>query len=861
MSAGAWGATIFAGAFVVAGAAAASRFAETTPRDPYVEHLRERIAALRPAVERELGAPIPGPIRVVVDTRRAFAELDDAETREILTSVDGEPPRPSKKSADEPPRESIGILACVDAAGTIHVCRQELEGAPSDADSDVARLLGGSGRSAGYDADQVDRTLVHELVHVYDTRAFGAWAYLLGARDRSDLLARQAVLEGHAEAVAKRVTGHPAVPDDAASAALFERLSQTYALFENDARVARAVFRYRQGDRFFESVLPRLGRDEAVRRAFAEPPTLLQIARPETWPLDRAPDAGTDALLRRARSWLDEEWESADCGPLPPDSFLELLRTATAERRRAAEDALLEVQRIETKGAALWNSVRGHLVAARDAAGARSLYDAWIEAARARDVLVPSDPKLEGKRVLRSAWSDGDVDGRPAAFASRMYAGAGVSDYFAEDAVVVRSGRYVLELRLIDDPGADRAVGRLARRLLALIAPATENAVADSWDARWRVAADPRSATERIRPLLADADADVRHAALSNLLRRGATIADERARLRKDPDPLVRLAALTWSPPDKDAPQEDLLAATRDADPWVAAGGFFATRARFDDLPDEAIEAGLRRPEGAVRRQAAGVLANHDARSADAAKTLALVRLAIADDDPCVRMRGVGPLLHLPSGTAGLAETFAALLAGADEHLRTSASIDLSIREAVPGLATALILVLDDPDLRDNAVVAVAKLGKDAAAAAPSLRRIADPTHGSKDAAIRLRALAALGAVTDDRSEIVAEMRRLFASGTEADAAIAAAALEMIGDAEIELVPELTAALRLRHRGVALQVLDALVRIGAPAACALPTIDGLIARDDPVVARAARSAAVALRRSAERSPASGTDRR
>ena len=839
---------ILVAALVVAGATAALLWSRAT-RDPYVTLLEERIDALLPAVERELGASVPGRIRVVVSTREELGELLARERRDLLRAIEGEPPGGKADAAADVVWTVHGLVGSVDEDGTIHVCREELEGAPhADLLGAIIDSVRGAREVQG--PEVLDAVLVHELVHVVQVRALGFWAYLRGARHRSDLLARCAVVEGHAEVVTARVTGSAltVAAETAEQRAASASLSELYAWFELDTEPQRILFPYLAGRVFVESAIARLGRDDAVRRLFDEPPSLLQVANPESWPGPRAPDAGTDAMLRHMRRWLDTEWKETNCEPLPPALFLRLLGPAGAATQEAAADALLEAQRIEARGAVLWNALRGHLVAARDEAGARRLHDAWVEAARARDALVPKDPKLRGSRVLESTWSEAEIDGRQVALATRRYR---ATYHLLEHAVAVRRGRYVLELRLVDDPGGAQAVMRLARRLIACVVDAPEESGPDApgWEARWRFASDPRSAVEPLRRLLTDADPDVRHAAFWILLRRGGLSADERDRGRRDADPLVRLTALTGCASGEEPNADDLLAAIGDEDPWVAAGAWFAAKAHHlgDTVPGEEIAHALRRPEVIVRRAASRFL-DYPSRGEDQER-LALARTALADDDGGVREHGGQALFSLPAETPALGETFADLLSGADEDLRRGALIHLSIRDGVPGTVAALIPFLEDEKHAEDAIEALGKLRNEALPAVPTLRRIADESERAGDTSRRLDALVALAGITGQRSEVLGVVRDFLATGTDEEAGLAAGVLEDLGTAAAaDLVPELAKRLKSDDRLLVLMILGVLEDLGDAAAPALLEIEPLFASADLVVSARARQASDAIRK-------------
>jgi hypothetical protein len=812
-------------------------------RDPYVAHLEERIAALLPAVERELGATVPGPIRVVVSTREELGALFARENRDLMRAIEGEP----RGSAPTPPDDSKCsvdfVLGCVDVEGTIHVCREELEGAPRQSlDGKLSDLLDGPGDVWG--PEVLDWTLAHELVHVWQVRAPDAEGYLRSARHRSDLLARRAVMEGQAEAVTSRVMGRerPTAHRETEQLAVLARATQIYEQFEITGQALQPSFPYVQGRVFVESAIARLGRNEALRRLFSEPPELVQVDHPKSWPGTTPPDAGTEAMIRRARMWLETEWEAVECKPMPPSLFVRLLHPAGIATEQAAFDALVEVQHVDAR---VWpRRLLGHLLAARDEAGARRLYNAWIEAARARDAFVPEDRGLRRGRVLESAWSDVRIDGAPAQIATRRYRGIDLLD---EAAVVVQHGRYALELRLVRDPGGTRAVQRLARSFLACVLEDRGDANSAAWDARWRSANDARLHVAHVHDLLGDTDADVRHAALSMLLRRNALSSQGRERTRRDEDPLVRLTGLTGHAPGYDPDVDGLVRAADDADPWVAAGAFAAARASCRScLDDELVARALRRPEAEVRRAASDYFGFLYNSSNDADETLAIVCTALADEDAAVRERGAAPLLHIASDTPGLAETFTELLTGADEDLRRDVLGKLTIREPVPGTADALATLLPVDDCNEDAAAALAKLGPAAQPAVPALRKMAADAERAGDTSRRLRALGALARISGDRSEVVEDLRGLLATGSPTDALLAANTIEDIGPADRELVLSLAASLVSDDRRLVARVLKILEKLGHSAEPALPAIDRLYERADPAIRERAKQAREAI---------------
>ncbi len=819
--------------------------------DPLGVRAWARMGEVLPRVERELGTRVPGPIRVVAVTRAELGELLHREASDVLRAVEGWALGAGSRPRGVAPPSAHGVPGWVDDGGTIHLCREEIDGAPPDDELwTLLPSLAGSPRerSPGF----LDGVLAHERVHVHQVHARNLPAFLRGASDRSDLLARIAVSEGQAEMVAVRVAAPGGYAGAAAAGAEAPGppVTDVYRHFEIDAIVGRTVFPYRQGRAFVESAVRRLGPAEALRRMFADPPSLLQVEHPDSWPGARPQDAGTGAMLRRIRAWLEVGWTETECEPLPATLFLGLLGPASAEARDAAAGTLLEAQRFEATDDLLRHAVRGHVLAARDEAGARALHDAWIEAARVRDRLVPADPGLRRGRVLESAWTEEAVDGEPVLCAERRYRSM---EPLLEHALVLRHGRTVLEVRLVEDPGGLPAVLRLARCLRAALAdpadPGDPGAVA--WESRWRHALRSDVGVGSLRRLLADPDADVRVAALVNLLRRRALPAGDRDRARGDADPLVRLTALVWSPPKVDPEEGGLRASLADPHPWVAAGGWCAAQARFAGslVPGDAVAAALRRPEPLVRRAASRLL--DDLGHLGDGDLLALMRTGLADTDPGVRAHAAAPLLHIAAETPGLGEVFSRLLGGEDEDLRDDAIVQLGIRDGVPGTAVALLPFLEREEDAERAMQALGRLGAEARDAVPLLRVIADDAAGAGETSRRLRALVALAGITGDRAEAVDAVRGLLCTGTGEEARVAVEVLEDL-DAVAEFVPDLAKRLGTADRLLALVILNTLGRANGASGPALAAVESLASGPDPLLAARARAAAEGIRGRRER---------
>lgn len=817
--------------------------------------LEARARNLVPRVESALGHELPKPIRVSVSTREKIGALiaDDAES--LIQHVEGEVYVPG---SDSRPRTWTvhGAFGFVDDAGFIHVAEEELEGRPrNDPVGEIADAV--LGLPHPLSDEDIDRLLVHELVHLGQASSLGSAKYLRGAATLSDVLARSAVLEGHAEAVTAQLTGRPLFDSGGESDDARARLSfDAYASFELPNEARGIAFRYDAGREFIESALARFGRDETTRKLIAHPPSLADIWRPADWPERPASSFGTDEIRRAISPWLAREWKSSRAEPLPPPVFLAHVAIAP-DAVRAAENSLLEVQRFEAMGWVGHSAMRSHLLAARDKSAAAALAKSWIAAARARDAFVSPNLEWRTGRVRESHWVTSSIDGAPVTVARRRYF-THTTGHVWEDAVVAQRGPFVVEVRLANDAGGAQAAVRLTRRMLANVQrDAQSDPRAPSWEARWRSASAPGSPTDRIRPLLDDKDADVRHAALLTLLRRRALRQDEVTRLRRDQDPLVRATAFVGRGPG-DAPDPDaVMSAIEDPDPWVAASGWEAALLSKAEMPaDSVLAKALLRPEPEVRRAASLCLSVWPRGTP--AERVALVRRALADEDPAVRARAASALFHAPAGTPGLGEAISHALGSEDEDLRAGAlrllGVRIAVGEPVAGTTAALVALLDDPNSQKAAIEALGGLGAEGRGAIERLRRIAQQAEREGVLERRLDATAAIAAISADPSELARVLGQVLSSGSERDARSAVPYVARLRRDAVELLPAIETRLRSKDRELVIELLRVIARLGSDGAKALKSVEPLASSADPAVREAATRTVTALRPADEPPP-------
>jgi HEAT repeat protein len=268
-----------------------------------------------------------------------------------------------------------------------------------------------------------------------------------------------------------------------------------------------------------------------------------------------------------------------------------------------------------------------------------------------------------------------------------------------------------------------------------------------------------------------------------------------------------------------------------------------------------AIEDALRDPDAAVRVAALDALERHDATPSlpailsvldDDSREVRLraIRLLagkrdprialpllthVEDADRAVRVEAIRALGMHPRATPVLVR----LLADPMEDVRYAALDALAAMRAEAAVAPLVVLARhrpsDDPARR--AQVALGKIASPAAVAALTSLTRTPPVSAETKAALRLAGTAAVPALV-----------RELSGGTPGSAALAAAALGDIGDRRA--TAPLCEALE-RHAELAPVALDALARIGDPAA--IPTLVRASEATDLEIRRRAYGALLALR--------------
>ncbi|MCO5164888.1 MAG: hypothetical protein M9894_00775 [Planctomycetes bacterium] len=434
------------------------------------EALARRFAALREALEAELGGPFDPPPRFVPARRAEVARLIAAENEEVLGGLEGAPAGEELRRLCEQQGRALSD-ACF---GKLHLA----EGHVLIAGETFARLAALAPELAGLrEAAFLDVILVHEAVHVWQDRRFGVRAFVGQPRDEEELRARFCVLEGHAQVVTRRVAERLGLAD---AFALLVRANSEVPSSVTDPVMRHVLdmltqatgFQYVEGEKLVAATLERLGRDAGLERLFTAPPrTLRAVSHPEHYLAPPSDDLDLRALARAAAALLPAGWPS-QVAPVPEPA----LRSGLA---LGGEDALAWLRDGHRESyAATASDPRGAgrqvtivLLGCTSPEAAARMIDIEERVSRAKD---EDFAQPGGAFVITSAeYAHPEVGDRPGLWADKRLR-TPMGEVSVRTLVAVR-GAVVVEAMSVHHPDLDRAaLEDLVGKVLDLLPPARD---------------------------------------------------------------------------------------------------------------------------------------------------------------------------------------------------------------------------------------------------------------------------------------------------------------------------------------------------------------------------------------------------
>lgn len=731
-----------------------------SPVGPYLAELRERLERLRPEVEQEIGRRFRD-VEIVVLPRERIAESRISGVREALAQIENGPRGDDLETEAKAAAESGAewALASVDEQGRIVL--PDPEGKES-----LARLVLSLFPGSEFEQDPraLDLILLHELVHVHQHRHLIPPAFHKSVRSRADILARRAVLEGHAEYLTRRIAARIGLADtyDRYARARTDPFPKAKEIAKEEGRIAVAdtYFAYLQGERFIAAIVERDGYDEAMREIVRSPPSLESISRPGTY-LREVDVSRWGPVAEDLRRWLARERGAASLDVLA----LPFVREMAGE----AADGFREGFHLDAGLA----DVDIMVLIAADESAARDLHDAWTRTRERLHRLWLDTGRMEQVRLSR----------RP-------------DDWILHEFFVghwrrniIRGGTIVIDVLCYDDSELEEGSERLARRARTFLT-----------DTAWR-----KAWLEGDKTLLRNEDPALRLAAVSRMKR---FVADEDGEVRW----LGRFYEARDEKKDKEERIASLVSAIEDPDPFVVTRGL---RAVIDlhlwKVPWPLLRERLGHEEAAVRREAWALVDTNIGDDdplweAPPKEVLGLVRLALDDPDVIVRQQATGCLKGLHD-EPGRVDLFRRALTDESWRVRQEALINLSAYGITfPELLPEITELLDErPGVASEAL---GNLGPAAGPALPRLREILKGTEGRAEAA------EAIWRITDDPEPLLAVVRESVAEGTP----VGIDAVGGMGAIARPVVPDVAKVLAHDNRWFRITAAKTLGKIGGPEA-------------------------------------------
>ena len=257
-----------------------------------------------PVLEDLLGAPFVSPPRVRVGNADEVEDLLVAENEAVLLRIYGE----------EVGREQTRTFARTLAPALVakYAFREREVIVLPEAYPRLAELL----EMPELNTDEALRAVVvHELVHAWDDQHRGLSDMLARADDAEEVLVFNAVIEGHAQFVARSACSKLGWSTGFDSFTRSIGAEPDLGLSEAERLIARLaasqlLTAYTDGEEFFGHVAEHAGA-EGVARAFAEPPSLEEIFEP-AWYLDPESRPALEFDLEGALELLEDELDEED---------------------------------------------------------------------------------------------------------------------------------------------------------------------------------------------------------------------------------------------------------------------------------------------------------------------------------------------------------------------------------------------------------------------------------------------------------------------------------------------------------------------------------------------------------------------
>ena len=420
----------------------------SAPADFSPAGLARRVEALRADVEAALGDSFGGPIVVRVASPFEVERLFFEELTIQQSAIKGGPRGGAlrRQVAETARILATATFAKVDAtAAAIHVIPASFRHyADLYSTEDPDEVLG---------QDLLDVVLAHEMTHVFQHRKSVFTRFLAPRATSDELICRGAVLEGHADFIARKVAARRGLTS---AFDLYRRLQETVPTLQSAGErtmsqlvIAFFKFQYVEGERFVAGVSAELGEKAARERLFAEPPrSQREVARPSEYLRPKAGRPDLAAIAERVREITKARGWKASVTGLPSGAFKQLLAPLGPKAVDEAMSAFVEgkaLARTTSKGRAE-STIEALLILTADSPeSAEKLLEAQVALLAKKDEMARSGAfgsvELVSSDLQRLPW------GRPAVWFSKSLFLKGCD--VTTSGLIVASGELMWDLEVI----------------------------------------------------------------------------------------------------------------------------------------------------------------------------------------------------------------------------------------------------------------------------------------------------------------------------------------------------------------------------------------------------------------------------
>ncbi|MGE3850608.1 MAG: hypothetical protein AB7K09_02600 [Planctomycetota bacterium] len=444
-----------------------------------IEGIKAILAEIQPLVEKAIGKPFKQTPEISIATR---AEVEKLLLDELIPQMKVLQPGADEATARMMARAQASMFSqhllgkCTMADGHLYIMVENFRTMAELLDQPIVNSR-----------DYLRTTIIHESVHAHDHQQYGALGRLLTAKSTSEIEVLNALIEGHAQFITRRVLS--AEKNDA----LFETWEQGITamppgLDDSQKMMAQVmsaaqVFGYIDGRHFFEGLATEAAEHPDFQSdVFAKLPASKNvIARPYLYyHPERAPKSlPLDAVFAAMRASVGEKWQHQVI-ELPSVQFRQAFGgLIDAKRVDEAIKATVSchVQAMLPPESMGDKQVIASIAEMESVAAARSFYQLQLDLLKAKDEKM-KDTEI---RISKAEYKPlGSTNAELQTLARKTVVLGAMGQEIDVCDVVLTKGRFMVEFMVMSIEMDDATVRKHVDAVLAALATADEAAARDA---------------------------------------------------------------------------------------------------------------------------------------------------------------------------------------------------------------------------------------------------------------------------------------------------------------------------------------------------------------------------------------------